>query len=94
MTGNVTQVIVDLVDFLCGERDPAIGERLIKFIWPIVAFGTGASSGAMAYVQWSFWALLLPLFILLMQLLARPVDRQPALQMATRIRDPTNGRQD
>jgi len=76
MTGNVTQVIVDLVDLLCGERDSATGVRLVKFFWPIIAFGTGAISGAIAYVQYSFWALLLPLFILLIQLLARPVDRQ------------------
>lgn len=93
MTGNVTQVVVDVVDLFCGERDPATGERLVKFIWPIVAFGTGAISGAMAYVQWSFWALLVPLLILLMQLLARPVDRQqvPAPRPATNIPDPPNG---
>jgi len=76
MTGNVTQVIVDVVDLFCGERDLATRARLIKFVWPIVAFGTGAIAGAFAYVQWSFWALLLPLLIVLMQLLARPVDRQ------------------
>ena len=35
-----------------------------RFIWPVLAFAVGALSGAFAYAGWKFWALLLPLVML------------------------------
>jgi uncharacterized membrane protein YoaK (UPF0700 family) len=64
MTGNVTQVVLDLVDLVRGPADPALRERVGKFAWPVLAFGTGAICGAFAYAGASFWALALPLAIL------------------------------
>ena len=74
MTGNVTQVVLDIVDALRGPADAALRERIRKFLWPVLAFGIGAIGGAFAYACASFWALTLPLIILAM-LLASPVDR-------------------
>ncbi len=64
MTGNVTQLVIDLVDILRGSADTAVRGRITKFLWPIVAFGVGAIGGAFAYVHLQFWALLLPIAIL------------------------------
>ncbi|MFZ6644090.1 YoaK family protein [Undibacterium sp. TJN25] len=64
MTGNVTQLVIDLVDILRGSADTAVRGRITKFLWPIVAFGVGAIGGAFAYVHLQFWALLLPIVIL------------------------------
>ncbi|AIY43064.1 DUF1275 domain-containing protein [Collimonas arenae] len=65
MTGNVTQVIIDLVDILRGAADDVLRQRCIKFFWPVVAFGAGAIGGAFAYKYLLFLALLLPAAILL-----------------------------
>jgi uncharacterized membrane protein YoaK (UPF0700 family) len=60
MTGNVTQLVIDLVDILCAAADDAVRKRCVKFFWPIVAFGIGAIGGAFAYKHLLFSALLLP----------------------------------
>ena len=77
MTGNVTQVVIDTVEFLRGERGPGIGARCAKFIWPVVAFGAGAIAAAFAWHAIGFIALCLPLVILAvlirMELAAPPV---------------------
>ncbi|PFH08609.1 uncharacterized membrane protein YoaK (UPF0700 family) [Collimonas sp. PA-H2] len=65
MTGNVTQVIIDLVDIARGAATEEIRQRCSKFFWPIVAFGAGAIGGAFAYKHLLFLALLLPLALLL-----------------------------
>ncbi|GAB3252692.1 YoaK family protein [Chitinimonas naiadis] len=70
MTGNVTQLVIDLVDLVRGSADAAVRARASKFFWPILAFGLGAIGGAFAYVYLSFWAMLLPLGLLLVQLIA------------------------
>ncbi|GGC93234.1 YoaK family protein [Undibacterium terreum] len=61
MTGNVTQLVIDLVDILRGSADTAVRGRISKFLWPIVAFGLGAIGGAYGYVHFHFWASLLPI---------------------------------
>jgi uncharacterized membrane protein YoaK (UPF0700 family) len=66
MTGNVTQLVIDLVDLLRGTADPALRERALRFVWPILAFGLGAVAGAFGYVRLGFAALLLPLLVLLL----------------------------
>jgi len=70
MTGNVTQLVIDLVDILRGAADDVVRERCRKFFWPIVTFGVGAISGALAYHQVLFLALLLPAAILLALIVA------------------------
>src|SRR5262245_47754555 len=37
MTGNVTQIVLDLVDVLRGTADAAQRQRLHKFLWPVLA---------------------------------------------------------
>ncbi len=64
MTGNVTQIVIDVVDLLSGSTLPNIKTRLLKFLWPLVAFGIGAVSGAFTYQYIGFFALLLPMLIL------------------------------
>ncbi|EEG09841.1 YoaK family protein [Pseudogulbenkiania ferrooxidans] len=64
MTGNVTQLVIDLLDLTCPTPDPAVRERIVRFLWPILAFAVGAIGGAFGYVNLSFWALLLPIGIL------------------------------
>ncbi len=72
MTGNVTQLVIDLVDLLRGRAEAGSMARLWKFLWPVLAFGAGAVSGAWAYHAAGFLALLGPLAILSLVLLGRP----------------------
>lgn len=65
MTGNVTQLVIDLVDIARGDGDDALKARCSKFFWPIVAFGLGAIAAAFVYKMIGFIGLLLPCFILL-----------------------------
>lgn len=73
MTGNVTQLVIDLVDLARGGADAAIHRRCAKFFWPILAFGVGAIGGAFAYIYAGFYGLL-PAIALLAWLIhgARP----------------------
>lgn len=64
MTGNVTQLVIDMLDCLGGDHDGAARQRIDKFLWPVLAFGFGAVSGAYACVAWRFWSLLLPIVLL------------------------------
>jgi uncharacterized membrane protein YoaK (UPF0700 family) len=65
MTGNVTQLVIDLVDLVRGAATVSVRERLRKFVWPIVAFAAGAIAGAVAFTQVALWALVLPVALLL-----------------------------
>ncbi|QJD93783.1 DUF1275 domain-containing protein [Duganella dendranthematis] len=62
MTGNVTGLVIELVDSMRGDPD-AIG-RCKKLTWPVIAFAVGCMSGALAFVQFGFHGLLLPCAIL------------------------------
>jgi uncharacterized membrane protein YoaK (UPF0700 family) len=64
MTGNVTQIVIDVVDLLRGAADGKTGDRFAKFIWPLLAFGGGCILAAFAYHALGFSALLLPIAIL------------------------------
>lgn len=64
MTGNVTQLVIDVMDIVRGAGTDAIRERSIKFVWPIVAFALGAIIGAFGYVYFAFPALLMPIAML------------------------------
>ena len=76
MTGNVTQLVLDLVELLrSGATDAGLRQRIQKFIGPILAFACGALCGALVYVHASLWALALPLVILAGLALAPPAQR-------------------
>ena len=62
MTGNVTGLVIELVDSLRGDPE-AIG-RCRKLTWPVLAFAVGCMSGGVAFVQFGFHGLLLPCVIL------------------------------
>ena len=65
MTGNVTQLVLDLVDLLRGKSaDAGLRQRIHKFAWPILAFACGALCGALVYLQVALWALVVPVVIL------------------------------
>ena len=63
MTGNVTQVVIDLVDVV---REGAVvaRARVPKLALPILGFALGAISEAIAYDALRFWGLLVPLVLL------------------------------
>jgi len=65
MTGNVTQLVMDAVDLLRNADDDGVRDRIQKYLWPVIAFGTGAICGAFAQVYASLWALALPLLVVL-----------------------------
>jgi uncharacterized membrane protein YoaK (UPF0700 family) len=81
MTGNVTQLVIDLVDVMRGTADVGVRQRCVKFFWPVVAFGAGAIGGAFAYRYASFLALLVPAAILL-GLIRAECREQVAVQTA------------
>ena len=61
MTGNVTQIIVDLVDMgVSGERTETRG-RLRKMLPPVATFAAGALAGALSYGLVGYAALIAPL---------------------------------
>ena len=72
MTGNVTQLVLAVVDLMRGAADAASRERIGKLFWPVVAFGCGAISGALVCQHFALWALCLPLAVLSGLALASP----------------------
>jgi uncharacterized membrane protein YoaK (UPF0700 family) len=69
MTGNVTQVVLDVVDLaspdVTAEMKIAARGRLNKTLEAVFCFAAGAIGGAVMYKQVFFWALLLPLVLLI-----------------------------
>ena len=63
MTGNVTQLVIELVDAARGDSGAL--ERCGKLLWPVLAFGAGCISGAFAFILAGMAGLLLPCAILL-----------------------------
>ena len=63
MTGNTTQVMIDLADLLKGEggaaRTEALG-RLRRMVPAIVTFAIGCAAAALAYVALGMWCFALP----------------------------------
>ena len=64
MTGNVTQLVIDGVDWLRGAGDAATRARCGKFFWPVAAFAAGCAMAAFAYLAVGFVALAVPVAIL------------------------------
>lgn len=62
MTGNVTQLVIDMVDVLRGNARARGGLR--RFGPPVLAFALGAAGGAAGYLWVGFAALALPVIVL------------------------------
>lgn len=74
MTGNLMQIIVDVVDVLHrhGKLEPKL-DRLSKLVPLMLAFSTGAIGGAVGYATIGFFALAAPILVALtLGLLGRP----------------------
>ena len=65
MTGNVTQLAIDIVDLVIarGRPDDALMARLIKTWPPILAFAAGAASGAVGVLMAGAWSLALAVVV-------------------------------
>jgi uncharacterized membrane protein YoaK (UPF0700 family) len=61
MTGNVTQLVIDLVDLARDRCNSGLRSQVYKFLWPVLAFGAGAICGAFAFRYLSFLALAFPI---------------------------------
>jgi uncharacterized membrane protein YoaK (UPF0700 family) len=74
MTGNLMQIIVDLLDILHGHGNlKAKRARLSELVPLVAAFTAGAICGAVGYVTIGFWALVAPaLAALTLGLLGKP----------------------
>ena len=68
MTGNVTQLVIDLVDCLRGAADATVRARCAKFFWTVLAFALGCGLAAFAYRAFGFVALVVPVAILCLHL--------------------------
>jgi len=64
MTGNVTQLVIDGVDWLRGAGDAATAARCGKFFWPVFGFALGCAGAAFLFLAVGFVALLVPIAIL------------------------------
>ncbi len=65
MTGNVTQCVIEFINFLQNPGGENAWNRCAKYLWPIISFGVGAFMAAFAYLRLGFWALVLPILIIL-----------------------------
>jgi uncharacterized membrane protein YoaK (UPF0700 family) len=74
MTGNVTQIVIDLVDLVRSATDDGLPQRIAKFACPLLAFAAGAICGASFYQHASMWGLALPLVILASLALTLPAQ--------------------
>lgn len=68
MTGNVTQIVIDVVDLLAGQEPDAaaMSRKRLKSMWPTVAaFTLGAAGGGFGFATLGFTAVVLPIILLL-----------------------------
>jgi uncharacterized membrane protein YoaK (UPF0700 family) len=75
MTGNVTQVIIDLVDSSFGRANAEARLRVRKMVPAILAFTVGALCGALGYMFAGFWCIAAPITILLV-IFGREIGRK------------------
>ena len=77
MTGNSTQVIIDLVDLASAsaEARPAIRARLGKMVPSVLSFSVGAILGATVYTRIGYAAVALPIVILVAICIRRAQSR-------------------
>jgi uncharacterized membrane protein YoaK (UPF0700 family) len=66
MTGNTTQIVIDLVDLPSASemQRKAIRDRLKKMVPALAGFALGAALGALGYSKLSIWCVMLPAALL------------------------------
>jgi uncharacterized membrane protein YoaK (UPF0700 family) len=82
MTGNVTQVVMDCVDYgfsRSAQARSGTRARLAKFGPPVLGFAAGAVGGAVLFGVVGFWCLLLPVAVISGLLLRRADGEMPSL---------------
>ena len=73
MTGNVTQIVIDLVDLAVGRTEAGQARgRVRKMLPAVIAFAIGALAGALGYVLFGFWCLLAPIVAIAVVLAVPP----------------------
>jgi uncharacterized membrane protein YoaK (UPF0700 family) len=78
MTGNVTQIVMDLVELALGTDPTPAKARLRKMVLPVLGFAVGATGAGLGFVRFGFWCLVCPLAAVLFVCLyyRRPVATQ------------------
>jgi uncharacterized membrane protein YoaK (UPF0700 family) len=71
MTGNTTQLVIDVVDLARGNATAEVRARAIKELPPILGFAIGCAVGALGFLLAGFWGLVVPAAIVA-ALAARP----------------------
>jgi uncharacterized membrane protein YoaK (UPF0700 family) len=66
MTGNVTQVVMDLVELSFGADLAPVKSRLRKMVPPVIGFASGAIASGLGFAWVGFWCLVCPLSALLL----------------------------
>lgn len=64
MTGNVTQLVIEFVELVLEGADKRARRDVVRYLWPIVAFGLGALAAAFAYARFGFQAMVVPIAII------------------------------
>jgi len=77
MTGNTTQVMIDLIDVLRGSADDAVRSRLASMCANISAFAIGCGAGALLYVVALMWCFAVPPLVAALIILLRPKLQSP-----------------
>ena len=72
MTGNVNQMVIDLVDLASGRGTAEARGRLVKMLPAVAAFAVGALAGALGYVAVGFLCLVAPIAATALVLMVRP----------------------
>ncbi|RWA50768.1 permease [Cupriavidus sp. UYMSc13B] len=67
MTGNTTQIVIDLVDWQSASETQrnTIHERLKKMVPALAGFASGAALGALGYLMLASWCVMLPAVLLM-----------------------------
>lgn len=56
MTGNVTQIVLDVVELTDRDADPAARARIAKMLPSVIAFLVGAIGGGVGFYTLGFWS--------------------------------------
>jgi uncharacterized membrane protein YoaK (UPF0700 family) len=81
MTGNTTQIMIDLADLVRGatpEQQLLIRPRLKRFSIGILAFAAGCAAAALAYALYGVWCFVAPPLVGLCALCLREAAPAPA----------------
>jgi len=63
MTGNVTQIVIDLVDLALGHVAYDPGRRFANMVPALLAFVAGGLAAAIAYSLVGFWCVAVPIAV-------------------------------